>query len=124
MGKSNLRRKEYKGRVQVANQGATTSRSRVLLKYFRTSQTRYEELLRLVSTHITEPSIRREAIEPGESLAVTFLYIFAGISEVDFSGSFWVSPTSIGRIINETCNAIWNILSEQNLVKALSNEEE
>ena len=68
-------------------------------KYFRMSPTRYEELLRLVAAHITKSSIRREAIGPGERLAVTLRYIFAGISQVDLSGSFRISPTSIGRVI-------------------------
>ena len=38
--------------------------------------------------------------------------------------NFWISPTSIGRIINETCIAIRNTLSKHNLVKAPSSEEE
>ena len=49
---------------------------------------------------------------------------FAGISKVDLSGSFRISHTRIGRIFNETCTAIWNTLSEQNLAKAPSSEEE
>ena len=53
-----------------------------------------------------------------------YRYIFAGISQFDLSGSFRISPASIGRIINNTSIAIWNTLLEQNLVKAPSSEEE
>ena len=63
------------------------------------SPTRYGELLRLVAAHITKSSIQREAIEHGERLAVTLWYTFAGISQVDLSGSFRISSTSIGRTL-------------------------
>ena len=57
-------------------------------------------------------------------MAVTFWYIFPCVSQVDLSGSFQISPTSIGRIITETGTAIWNTLVEQNVDKAPSSEEE
>ena len=54
--------------------------------------------------------LRRKAIGPSERLTVTLKYIFAGTSQIDLSGMFRISKTTISRIINETCLVLWNVL--------------
>lgn len=75
-------------------------------KFFRMSPTKYEHLLGLVAPAITKSSIRHEAIGSSERLTVTSKFIFAGTSQIDLAGMFRISPTSICRIINETCIAL------------------
>ena len=82
--------------------------------FFRMTPMKYEHLLRRIAPAITMCSIRREAIGPRERLIVTLKYIFAGTSQVDLAGMFRISKTSISRIINETCVALWNILLAKN----------
>ena len=67
-----------------------------------------EHLLSLIAPAITKSSLRRETIGASKRLMVR--YIFGGTSQIDLAGMFRISPTSIGRIINETSIAIWTIL--------------
>nr|XP_047132544.1 uncharacterized protein LOC124811244 [Hydra vulgaris] len=64
---------------------------------------------------------------------VTLRYIIKGTSQIDLAGMFRISPTSVGRIINETSIAIWTILlvkeyisypKSENECKAITNEFE
>lgn len=71
-------------------------------KFFQMTPTKYEDLLKLVAPKLTKDSLRRQVIGPSERLTVTLKYIFAGTSQVDLSGMFHISKTSISRIINET----------------------
>ena len=93
-------------------------------KFFRMTPTKYEELLQLVAPAITKCSIRRETIGPSERLTVTLKYIFAGTSQIDLAGMFRISPTTISRIIQETCSALWNILLAEKYISHPENETE
>ena len=93
-------------------------------KYFRMSPSKYEELLQLVGPHITKSSKKREAIGPSERLSVALRYIITGDAQITIAQSFRISPTSIGRIIDETCTVIWDVLLEQGYVKPPQTEEE
>ena len=88
------------------------------------SPSKYEELLRLVGPRITKSSQKREAIGPSERLSVALRYIITGDSQITIAQSFRISPTSIGRIVNETCRAIWDVLLEQEYIKPPQTEEE
>ena len=79
-------------------------------KYFRMNPTQYENLLKLIAPAITKSSIKREVIGPSERLSLTLRYLSTGDSHVTIGSSFRISPTGIGRIINETSLVIWNIL--------------
>ena len=83
----------------------------LFFRYFRMSPTRYEHLLEQIGHAITKSSIKREPIGPSERLSVTLRYVFTGDSQVTLASSFRISPTSIGRIIFETTEAILNVLS-------------
>ena len=77
------------------------------------STTRYEHLLSLIAPSITKCSLRRETVGASERLSVILRYLFGGTSQIDLARMFRISPSCIGRIINETCVAIWNVLLEQ-----------
>ena len=80
----------------------------LFFRYFRMSPTRYEHLLEQMGHEITKSSVKTEPIGRSERFSVTLRYVFTG----DLSyASFRICPISIGRIIFETTEAIWNILS-------------
>ena len=93
-------------------------------KHFRMTPTRYEHLLSLIAPSITKNSLRREAIGASERLTVTLKFIFSGTSQVDLSAMFRISPTAIGRIINETSKAIWDVLFREGYLQCPQSENE
>ena len=97
----------------------------MFLKYFRMSPTTYEKLLSFVATDLTKETTRmREPICPGQRVAITLKYLTTGNAHTTIAASYRVSPTTVGRIIHETCSAIWNRLSEQNYIKSPETERE
>ncbi|XP_065673860.1 putative nuclease HARBI1 [Hydra vulgaris] len=86
--------------------------------------TKYEHLLSLIAPAITKSSLRRETIGASERLMVTLKYIFGGTSQIDLAGMFRISPTSVGRIINKTCIAIWTILLAKEYISYPKSEDE
>ena len=93
-------------------------------KYFRMSPTKYEELLQLVGPYITKSSQKREAIGPSERLSVALRYLTTGDAQLTIAQSFRISPTSVGRIIDETCAVIWDVLLHHEFIKPPQTEEE
>ena len=93
-------------------------------RFFRMTPMKYEELLKLVAPHLTKSSLRRKTIGASERLTVTLKYIFAGCSQIDLSGMFRISKTSISRIVNETCVVLWNVLLAKKFVSHPENQEQ
>ena len=93
-------------------------------KFFRMTPTKYEHLLSLIAPAITKSSLRRETIRANARLMVTLRYIFGGTSQIDLAGMFRISPSSVGRIINETCIAIWTILPAKEYISYPKSEDE
>lgn len=93
-------------------------------KYFRMSPSKYEDLLKIVGPYITKSSVKREPIGPSEKLSVTLRYLITGDAQVTIAHSFRISPSSIGRIIDETCAAIWNVLLNEKYINPPQTEEE
>ena len=88
------------------------------------SPTRFEHLLALVAPHITKKDTNfRKAIPAQERLALTLRFLASGESQISLSFSFRIGHRTVGRIINETCDAIYNTLLEQ-YMSAPNNEEE
>ena len=78
---------------------------------FRMSPTRFEELLKLVAPMITKETTRlHEPIGPGERLAVTLRYCVTGDAQRTIAASYRMEPTTVSRIVSETCESIWVVL--------------
>ena len=60
---------------------------------------------------------RADCIEPGERLCVTLRHLFTGDSQIRISTYFRIGPITIGDIINETCQAFWDVFIENNYLK-------
>lgn len=93
-------------------------------KQFRMTPARFDHLLSLVGPDITKCSLRREVIPPGERLCLTLSYLVTGDAQISMASSYRISPTSVGRIIAETCEAIWNRLLEHGYMRSPSNESQ
>ena len=93
----------------------------LFFQYFRMSPTQYEDLLKQIAPVIQKQSEKREPIGPSERPALR--YIFTGESQKTIDLSFRISPTSIGRIIYENTDAIWNVLASKYLVCPNSENE-
>ena len=51
-----------------------------------------------------------------ERLCVTMRYLVTGDAQITLSTSYRISPTTIGRIIKETTEAIWSVIKEKNFL--------
>ena len=60
-----------------------------------------------------------------ETVRVTLSYLCtAGDSEVTIGSSYGISPTTTGRIISDTCQAIWYVLNKKGFIKAPTSKKE
>ena len=70
----------------------------------------YEELLSMVAPKIQKSYEKRKCIGPSEHLCVTLHYLTTGDSQTTITMNYRISPSSVGRIIYETCEALWQLL--------------
>lgn len=79
--------------------------------YLRMNEETYLKLLSLVSPLIKkEDTIMRKSISPHERLSATLRFLATGRSYEDLKFSTLISPQALGRIIPETCEAIYKVL--------------
>uniref|UniRef100_A0A8C5QMQ0 DDE Tnp4 domain-containing protein n=1 Tax=Leptobrachium leishanense TaxID=445787 RepID=A0A8C5QMQ0_9ANUR len=77
--------------------------------------------------HVIRPSIEkssnfRDTISPDERLTTTLRYLATGSSFKTLGFSFRISDVTVGRIVQETCRAIWDKL--QPIHMAVPNNDE
>ena len=82
----------------------------------------FEKLLQIVALDVTKTNTKmRKPICAQERLAVS--YLATGDAHTTIAANYRMSPTTVGRIVCETCNAIWNNLLRE-YVKAPNSETE
>ena len=59
----------------------------------------------------------RESIGAEERLCVTLRYLVTGDAQVTIAANYRMSPSVVGRIIEETCNALWITLKEKGFIE-------
>lgn len=91
---------------------------------FRMSPEKFEELLKLVAPRIVKCSLNREPIGPSERLCVTLRYLVTGDAQTTIAASYRMSKTSVSRIIQETTDALWDVLVDNGFLKVPQSEEE
>ena len=80
------------------------------------SPERFDHLLTLVGPLIVkQPCHAREPISPGEKLMVTLRYLATGESQQSLSFHFRLGRSTISHLLRETCDAVWEALSEDYL---------
>ena len=73
------------------------------LKNFRMDIRTFEDLLSWVDPIIQKSSLRRSTATPAERLCVTLRYLATGDSQTTTGTTYGIRPTTMGRIISETC---------------------
>ena len=92
---------------------------------FRMTPTLFEELLEMVAPYITKQYTQlRDPISPSERLCVTLRYLATGDAQKTIGASYRMSSAIIGKIIPETCNAIWNVLLANDYIGAPKSEKD
>ncbi|XP_047141512.1 uncharacterized protein LOC124816382 [Hydra vulgaris] len=88
------------------------------------SPSTFERLLQIVAHDITKNNTKmRKPICAQERLAITVRYLATGDAHTTIAANYRMSPTTVGRIVHETCNAIWNNLLRE-YVKTPNSETE
>lgn len=96
----------------------------MFFRYFRMFPKTYESLLKLIGPDIKKFSTKmREPIGPDQRLAVTLRYLTTGDAYSTIGANYRMSATTVGRIIDETCNSIWNRLKEAGYIDTPSGVE-
>lgn len=62
---------------------------------------------------ISKSNLKRESISPEERLCVTLRFLVTGDSQAIITASYRISKATIGRLIKETTEVIWDILIEE-----------
>ena len=80
-------------------------------KYFCMSLLRFDDLLRMVGPAISRQQTNfRRPVSPGERLAVTLRFLATGDAMPTIAFSYRLGHSMVCNIIDETCEAIWNVL--------------
>ena len=96
----------------------------IIFRYFRTSPSTFEKLLKIVAPDITKTETKMcESVCAQERLAITIRYLATEDADTTIAANYRMSPTTVGRIVYETCAAIWNNLALE-YVKAPNSQTE
>ena len=113
--------RKTKGEFNVLVRELMLADHEYFFRLFRMSPSTFELLLSWVAPLIKKESTRmREAIPPDERLCVTLRYLVTGDAQTTIGASYRISPTTVGRIIEETCSVLWHTLSEQGYLQVPS----
>ncbi|XP_057310560.1 uncharacterized protein LOC130648525 [Hydractinia symbiolongicarpus] len=82
------------------------------------------EKLSYVAPLISKKNLKRESISADQRLCITLRYLVTGDAKSTIASSYPVGPTTVGRIISETCNAIWEKLLGAGQLKCPSTQSE
>ena len=85
---------------------------------------RFEELLSWVAPRTIKCSKFRDVATPSEGLCIALRYLATGDAQAAIASCYRVSPPVVGRIIRNTCGAIWTILNFKEYLKAPANNNE
>ncbi|CAH1999866.1 unnamed protein product [Acanthoscelides obtectus] len=90
--------------------------------YLRMDENTYIKLLAMVTPMITrKDTIMRNSISAHERLSVTLRFLATGRSYEDLKFSSIISPQAFGKIIPETCEALYKVLRKGYLKVSKSN---
>ncbi|KAJ8929203.1 hypothetical protein NQ314_018079 [Rhamnusium bicolor] len=82
--------------------------------YFRMNEDMYNFLLQKVEPLIRkQDTIMRQAISPNEKLAATLRFLATGQTYEELKFVTYISPQTLGRIIPETCLAIFKVIQAE-----------
>ena len=84
----------------------------------------FNVFLRHVEPHISKENTRfHESVPASTRLTVTLRYLASGESQQSLSWSFRLGRTTVSKIVRETCEAIWKVLSPIYLLPPSTEQE-
>ena len=93
----------------------------MFFRYFRMTPETFDILLRLTVPIIQKKVTKmREPISVDQRLLVILRYLTTGDAHTTIAANYRMSPTTVGRIISETCNALWEKLTEAGHIRTTS----
>ena len=116
--------RKIRGELHLLVQEMKLGDHELFFKQFRMLLTKFEELLGWVGPRIVKSNIKRESISPEERLFVTLRYLASGDSQTTISTSYRISQSTTGRIIAETTEVIWDILTENSYLDVPETEND
>ena len=93
-------------------------------KNFRIDTRTLEDLLSWVAPIVQKSALHRSTTTPAKRLCVTLRYLATGDFQTIISTNYRIIPTTMGRIISETCQTLWAVLSETDFIKTPDSQEE
>ena len=119
-----LRERRTKGEFRILVNQVRYFYPEEFFKMFRMSPGQFETLLSWVAPHIMRDPTKGDIIPPDERLCVTLRLLATGDSFTTIGQSYRISGTTIGRLVPETCNVLWTVLSEKGYLKAPNTPDE
>lgn len=93
----------------------------MFFRYFRMTPGTFEILRRLTGPTIQKKVTKmREPVSVDQRLLVTLRYLTTGDAHTTIAANYRMSPTTVGRIISETCNSLWDKLKEAGHIRTPS----
>ena len=110
--------RSFKGEYELLVRDLKLYDHEVFFKYFRMTPKTFEKILNFIALFITKKTtVMRAPICAEERLAITLRYLATGDAHTTIGASYRVSPTTVGRIIHETCKVIWIELNKNGFLK-------
>ena len=92
--------------------------------YMRMTPTSFERLLRLVGERISKQTTNyREPVPPEQRLSVTIRHSATSESHISLSLRYRIGRPTVSKLIPETCNALYDVLSRTELTTPATAEE-
>ena len=118
------RERDTKGEFSMLIQELRLHDHEYFFQYFRMLPSKVEELLGYIALDITKCSTKmRDPISADQRLVITLHYLSTGDACTTIGASYRVSPTMVGRVVQETCKAIWDRLLDNGFMTAPTTEE-
>ena len=104
-------KRQTKGEYHLLVQALKLHDQDYFFRCFCMSPENFEMLLSWIGPKIKKVTTKmREPVYVGQRLSVTLRYFVTGDAHVTIAASYRMSPTTVGRIVKETCAVIWNVL--------------
>lgn len=117
--------REQKGEFNLLIKDLILFDSEIFFQYFRMTPTILEQLLSILGPSITKKDTNmREAVSAKERVCVTLRYLATGDAQTTIATNYRMSPTTVGRIIQEVCDAIWDNLLHKGYICPPKTEKE
>ena len=99
--------RNFKGEYSLLVHDLRLYNREMFFRYFRMTTETFEILLGL-NAPIIQKEVRkmRSPISVDQRLLITLRYLTTGDAHTTIAANYRISPTTVGRIISETCNAL------------------